>query len=107
MKAFGATEGLMRHLANVVGLGIVLRRARHLPKGRELPPRRLAATRATEDVPGATHKFDAAEPGHVFKDPAANLGRGGEVRVVPNPAAAEMAREATARFFVEVFGRGQ
>ncbi|HSE95948.1 MAG TPA: dienelactone hydrolase family protein [Methylomirabilota bacterium] len=57
--------------------------------------------------PGATHKFDAAEPGHVFKDPAANLGRGGEVRVVPNPAAAEMAREATARCFVEVLGLGQ
>jgi dienelactone hydrolase len=57
--------------------------------------------------PGATHKFDAAEPEHAIKDRAANLGRGGEVRVVPNPAAAEMAREATARFFVEVFGLAQ
>jgi uncharacterized protein len=57
--------------------------------------------------PGATHKFDAAEPEHVFRDAAANLGRGGEIRVVPNPAAAEMAREATARFFAEAFGIGQ
>lgn len=53
---------------------------------------------------GATHKFDGTEPEHVFQDPAANLGRGGEVRVTPNLVAAALAREATVRFFAEVFG---
>lgn len=53
---------------------------------------------------GATHKFDGTEPEHVFQDPAANLGRGGEVRATPNLVAAALAREATVRFFSEVFG---
>lgn len=58
--------------------------------------------------PGATHKFDATEPAHVIKnDPGANLGRGGEVQVTPNPAAGEMARETAAQFFVEAFGLGK
>lgn len=53
---------------------------------------------------GATHMFDSAEPEQVFNDPFAHLGRGGEVRAIPNPVAATMAREATAKFFAEVFG---
>ena len=58
--------------------------------------------------PGATHKFDAAEPEHVIKgDPGANLGRGGEVLVTPNPALGEMARDTTAKFFAKVFALGK
>ncbi len=54
--------------------------------------------------PGATHGFDSADPERVFRDPFANLGKGGEVRVTPNPAVAVVVREATAKFFSEVFG---
>jgi len=54
--------------------------------------------------PGATHAFDDPDPEHVFWDSAAKLGRGGEVRVTPNPAVAAMAREATVKFFSEIFG---
>ena len=53
---------------------------------------------------GATHGFDSADPGRVFQDASANLGTGGEVRVTPNPAVAAIAREATAKFFSEIFG---
>ena len=56
---------------------------------------------------GATHKFDATEPEHIFNDPAANLGRGGEVRATPNPAAAALARAATVKFFLELFAQGR
>jgi dienelactone hydrolase len=52
--------------------------------------------------PGVTHGFDTADPERVFKDPSAKLGKGGEVRVTPNPAVAAIAREATAKFFSEV-----
>jgi uncharacterized protein len=54
--------------------------------------------------PGVTHGFDSTAPERVSMDSAANLGRGGEVRMTPNPAVAATAREATAKFFSEVFG---
>jgi dienelactone hydrolase len=54
--------------------------------------------------PGVTHGFDSTDSQRVIKDVSANLGKGGEVRLVPNPAVAAIAREATAKFFSEVFG---
>ena len=54
--------------------------------------------------PGATHGFDRTERELVIRDPGANLGKGGEVRMTPNPAVASVARTATAKFFSEVFG---
>jgi len=54
--------------------------------------------------PGAAHGFDRTEPERVITDPGVNLGKGGEVRLAPNLAVAATAREATAKFFSEVFG---
>ena len=56
--------------------------------------------------PGVTHGFDSTAPERIITDPVANLGKGGEVRLAPSPAIAAAAREATAKFFSEVFGLG-
>ncbi len=57
--------------------------------------------------PGATHEFDSTGSERMVSSPLANLGRGGQARVTPNPEIAARAREATAKFFSEVFGLKQ
>ena len=53
--------------------------------------------------PGATHEFDSTGSERMVSSPLANLGRGGQARVIPNPAIAATARETTAQFFSKVF----
>jgi uncharacterized protein len=48
---------------------------------------------------GVTHGFDLQKP-REFPDPLSHGGRGGIVRVVPNPEAAAVARQAIVSFFV-------
>lgn len=70
-----------------------------------LPP---AAQELIEVVvyPEATHAFDRLEPAFIGLDPYSHLGRGGEVRMAPNPAAAEAARSRTVAFFRRTLAAG-
>jgi len=48
---------------------------------------------------GATHIFDGFEGSYEYSDPASHRRQGGTVRVHPNPAACEGARDDLVRFF--------
>lgn len=50
-------------------------------------------------LPGATHIFDGFEGAYEYSDPTSHRRQGGTVRVHPNPAAREEARDDLVRFF--------
>jgi len=54
--------------------------------------------------PDATHGFDRTEAAVTITDPFSHLGKGGDVLMAPNPAAADKARAATVAFFRAQFG---
>ncbi len=68
----------------------------------------VAATRANllsvTMYPDATHGFDRSEAALTITDPFSHLGKGGDVLMAPNPAAANKARAATVAFFRAQFG---
>jgi dienelactone hydrolase len=49
--------------------------------------------------PGATHGWDGGGPATTHFDPAAHQGKGGDFRLIPNPAVAQQSRAATTAFF--------
>ncbi len=53
--------------------------------------------------PGAHHAFNRLEPPIVVNDPFSHLGKGGQVRMVAEPMAAEASRQATVDFFRDAF----
>ena len=55
--------------------------------------------------PGVTHAWDfVTEPDTTITDPFSHLGRGGDVDIRANPAAAAQSRAATVAFFRAKFG---